>query len=237
MVQTGRAGHDPGVPRALPVIVSPLGGRPLRADRCARHPRARAARPRDRPAAAGGGEPSGSAGGALEEGPGGEEHAGRPEGGVASGSPGSGVSSVRPHGRRPRPRRAVRYAGGDFAISRQRAWGAPIPLIHCPACGTVPVPFEDLPVRVPEDLQITGTGNPLASPDFVEAAARAAAGRAERDGHDRLPRRRDVDVDADVRAPRGPRARDVQPPRLRRWLPAEQSCGARTPAATCSTSA
>src|SRR5688572_25432097 len=59
----------------------------------------------------------------------------------------------------------------DWGVSRQRYWGCPIPIIHCDACGTVPVPEKDLPVVLPEDCVPDGTGNPLSKrADFVNTS-------------------------------------------------------------------
>jgi leucyl-tRNA synthetase len=79
-------------------------------------------------------------------------------------------------------RPAKRFKAGDFAVSRQRSWGTPIPIVYCETCGTVPVPKEQLPVVLPLDLKPTGEGNPLAErEDFVNATCPACGGAGRRE--------------------------------------------------------
>ncbi|HEY9145520.1 MAG TPA: leucine--tRNA ligase [Thiobacillus sp.] len=70
----------------------------------------------------------------------------------------------------------------DWGISRQRYWGCPIPIIHCDACGDVPVPAEQLPVVLPEDVVPDGSGNPLNKrADFVNCTCPKCGGAARRE--------------------------------------------------------
>ena len=80
-----------------------------------------------------------------------------------------------------RGRRKVEFRLRDWLISRQRYWGNPIPAIHCPTCGVVPVPEEDLPVRLPEDIDLAA-GETLATHEgFAKCTCPKCGGEARRE--------------------------------------------------------
>ena len=82
----------------------------------------------------------------------------------------------------PQGARQVNYRLRDWGISRQRYWGCPIPVIHCDACGVVPVPVADLPVKLPDDIDFEKPGNPLdRHPTWRHVACPNCGGEARRE--------------------------------------------------------
>jgi len=118
----------------------------------------------------------------------------------------------------------VQYRLRDWGISRQRYWGCPIPLIHCTGCGVVPVPDDQLPVVLPQDLVPDGSGNPLAkTPSFYECTC-PKCGKDARRETDTM----DTFVDSSwyyARYACPDQNRAMTDERANYWLPADQYIG------------
>ncbi|WP_054950146.1 leucine--tRNA ligase [Numidum massiliense] len=79
-------------------------------------------------------------------------------------------------------KQTISYRLRDWLVSRQRYWGAPIPIVYCDSCGVVPVPKEQLPVLLPEDVQFDGHSNPLTtSPTYAQTTCPQCGGKARRE--------------------------------------------------------
>jgi leucyl-tRNA synthetase len=118
----------------------------------------------------------------------------------------------------------VLYRLRDWGVSRQRYWGCPIPIIHCPDCGDVPVPDKDLPVVLPEDCVPDGSGNPLLKrADFVNCDCPKCGKPAKRET-DTM----DTFVDSSwyyLRYACADNASAMVDDRVNYWLPADQYIG------------
>jgi leucyl-tRNA synthetase len=115
------------------------------------------------------------------------------------------------------------YRLRDWGVSRQRYWGTPVPIIHCAACGDVPVPYADLPVVLPEDLVPDGSGSPLAKNEAFMACTCPQCGKPARRETDTL----DTFVDSSWYYMRYtcPDAATMVDARNDHWMPMDQYIG------------
>ncbi|MEJ0006344.1 MAG: leucine--tRNA ligase [Steroidobacteraceae bacterium] len=121
-------------------------------------------------------------------------------------------------------RKRVQFRLRDWGISRQRYWGCPIPLIHCPTCGVVPVPDAQLPVVLPENLVPDGSGNPLAKTAAFYECHCPRCGSAARRETDTM----DTFVDSSwyfLRFASFDDSQSMVDERARYWMPVDQYIG------------
>ncbi|MBS3744474.1 MAG: leucine--tRNA ligase [Wenzhouxiangellaceae bacterium] len=120
--------------------------------------------------------------------------------------------------------RRTQFRLRDWGISRQRYWGCPIPIIHCDDCGDVPVPEQDLPVTLPEDLVPDGSGSPLARREAFLACECPRCGKPARRETDTM----DTFVDSSwyfMRYPCADNDRAMVDERTNAWMPVDQYIG------------
>jgi len=128
-------------------------------------------------------------------------------------------------GNRPVAQRQVNFRLRDWGISRQRYWGCPIPVVHCESCGVVPVPAEDLPVELPDDVDFDRPGNPLDRHPTWKFVACPRCGEAARRETDTM----DTFVDSSWYFARFTdpwiKNRPTDRKAIDRWLPVDQYIG------------
>ena len=123
-------------------------------------------------------------------------------------------------------KKTIQYRLRDWLISRQRYWGAPIPILYCDKCGTVPVPEKDLPVLLPENVEFKPTGvSPLRDhPEFQKASCPKCKGKVQRE-----PDTMDTFVDSSWYFLRYITPKDAKKvfvtEDVNRWLPVDQYIG------------